>query len=224
MGATLVGIGDVSHGLAVELRHLPVAISLAVRHPSPGRNLIYAMQGPLYSSRYEQVDLMLEQIQKKVVNLLRSQGFKSLAIPPDTHRRDNRFIARLYPLFSHKMAATCAGLGWIGKNGLLVNEIYGPRLSWATVLTNAPLEVCTSPYVASRCGNCRRCVDACPAGAISDREWSRDEGPVSHIDVEACRAQLEKNRQLVGEDLCGLCILVCPRGQLLSARKKGLTK
>ncbi|MCS5696843.1 4Fe-4S double cluster binding domain-containing protein [Desulfofundulus thermocisternus] len=223
-GATLVGFGDVSRGLAGELRHLPVAISLAIRHPSPGRNLIHTTRGPIYSNRYQQVDLKLEQLQKRLVSLLKSHGFKCLAIPPDSHRHDTRFVARLYPLFPHKTAATCAGLGWIGKNGLLVNETYGPRLSWATVLTNAPLEVCTTPYVSGRCGKCRRCVEACPAGAIADREWVRDEGLVPHIDVEACRRQLERNRLLVGEDICGLCILACPRGmydQAGTIKRKG---
>ncbi|MBE3588274.1 MAG: epoxyqueuosine reductase [Thermoanaerobacteraceae bacterium] len=213
LGATLVGFGDVSQGLAGELRHMPVAISLAIRHPMSMANLIHTTRGTVYSNRYEQVDLLLEQLQKRVVNLLRGHGYKSLAIPPDSHRQDTRFVARLYPLFSHKVAATCAGLGWIGKNGLLVNETYGPCLSWATVLTNAPLEVSTTPYVSGQCGRCRRCVEACPAGAIADREWVRDEGLVPHIDADACRRQLEKNQQLMGEDICGLCILACPRGK-----------
>ncbi|MHB9093589.1 MAG: hypothetical protein ACYC21_02860 [Eubacteriales bacterium] len=35
---------------------------------------------------------------------------------------------------AHPPAATCAGLGWVGKNGLLVTKEYGARLGWATVL------------------------------------------------------------------------------------------
>lgn len=211
-GATLVGFGDVSRGLAGELRHMPVAVSLAIKHPPPGKNLVHTTRGPVYSNRYQQIDLMLEQLQKRLVRLLKGWGYRCLAIPPDSDKHDPRFIARLYPLFPHKTAATCAGLGWIGKNGLLVTEKYGPRLSWATVLTNAPLEVSTTPYLSGRCGKCRRCVEACPAGAIADVEWSREEGQVPHIDTEACRRQLEKNQQLVGEDVCGICILSCPRG------------
>ncbi|OAT82967.1 4Fe-4S double cluster binding domain-containing protein [Desulfotomaculum copahuensis] len=219
-GATLVGFGDVSEGLAGELQHMPVAVSLAIKHPPPGKNLVHTTRGAVYSNRYQQIDLLLEQLQKRLVGLLKSRGYRCLAIPPDSDKHDPRFVARLYPLFPHKTAATCAGLGWIGKNGLLVSEKYGPRLSWATVLTNAPLEVCASPYTSGRCGKCRRCVEACPSGAIADVEWSRAEGLVPHIDAAACRRQMEKNAGLVGEDVCGICILACPRG---AAALKGVT-
>ena len=71
------------------------------------------------------------------------------------------FISKLYSLFNHKMAATSAGLGWIGKNGLLISTDYGPRLSLATVLTDAPLEP-DAPMEHSLCGECMLCMKHCP--------------------------------------------------------------
>ncbi|MDA8336632.1 MAG: 4Fe-4S dicluster domain-containing protein [Peptococcaceae bacterium] len=209
LGVTLVGYGDVSRGLAGELRHLDKAVSLAVAHPSGGGNVVSSGGVTAYCNQMADVDQRLERVQGWLVRYLKSRGWRTLAIPPDSLRRDSRFIARIYPLFPHKTAATCAGLGWVGKSGLLINERYGPLLSLATVLTNAPLAVCQSPLWSGRCGKCRRCVDGCPVQAIPDREWS-SAGPAGQIDVQACTGRLTANREKTGRAICGLCILACP--------------
>lgn len=209
-GSSLVGFGDVSPGLAGELRHLSCAISIAVRHFPV--EIIKAGGVNAYSHQVAAVDKKLEQIQKTAVSTLKSCGYRSLAIPPDSMRRDKRFVAKLFPLFPHKTAATCAGLGWIGKSGLLVNEQFGPRLSWATVLTNAPLQASAAPYYTGRCGSCKICIKICPAGAIEDREWVRGEtGP--SVDYSLCGEYIEKNRKILGKAVCGLCIMSCPKGR-----------
>lgn len=170
-GATLIGFGDVTSGLVREIKHLPCAISIAVKHTPV--EIIKTPRILAYSNQLEAVDIKLEAIQKLLVSTLKNHGYRYLAIPPDSMRADRRFIAKLYPIFPHKTAATCSGLGWIGKSGLLINKQYGPRLSWATVLTNAPFEVESKPYYKSSCGRCTNCVEVCPVGAIEDREWSR---------------------------------------------------
>jgi epoxyqueuosine reductase QueG len=209
-GATLVGFGDVSEGLAKELRHLPCAISIAFRH-SPAE-IIKRPRVVAYSHQLAVIDKKLEQIQKMVVSVLKSHGYRCLAIPPDSLRGDRRFIARLYPLFPHKTAATCSGLGWIGKSGLLVNELYGPRMSWATVLTNAPFETSDRPIYSSKCGECKNCVKICPVEAIEDREWTRG---VRHssVDYDLCSQHLQRNKMVFGKAICGLCIIVCSKGR-----------
>lgn len=209
-GIQVVGFGNVQEGLTWELAHLPQAIALAVPHPSLERCLIEKNGVLMYQSHHPELDALLDSTQKKLVRLLRSFGYRYLAIPPDSYRVDHRFIARLYPLFPHKTAATCAGLGWIGKNGLLINPIYGPRLTWATVLTNAPLVPDQGQVTSSSCGPCRRCVEICPAGAIKGRLWHRSRSQRPLIDLEACRRLQEKNFARTGYYLCGLCILACP--------------
>lgn len=209
-GATVVGLADVSAGLARELASLPRAVSLAVQHPpqasSPGE--------AVYDHCWEEVDLRLRALQQDTVCWLKARGYRYLAIPPDSGGAAHRFVSRLYPLFSHKTAATCAGLGWIGRNGLLINPRYGPRLSWATVLTDAPLAVSTRPYLTGRCGRCRACVAACPAGALGGTQWQRaGESFQPVLRVEACRAYLAETFRRTGKHLCGKCILVCPWGR-----------
>lgn len=214
-GATLVGFADVSVGLASEFRHMPRAIAIAVKHPI-NRGTYKCGSMTAYSNQYEDVDRVLAAVQKKVTTLLKSQGWRTLAIPPDSAKADGSFVSRIYSLFPHKTAATCAGLGWIGKSGLLVNPIYGARLSWATILTDAPLDVCRTPYMESKCGNCIRCVNACPAGAISNVKWRRGKKAELFIDAQACADYMSYTVKVFQKYICGLCVLACPLG----SRKK----
>lgn len=210
-GITVAGFGDVSEGLAPDLRHLPVAISLGLLN-GPG-----AVDRPAYDHTGGTADARLLGVQKWIVGVLRASGHRYLAIPPDSHRADRRFVSRLYPLFAHKTAATCAGLGWIGRNGLLIHPDHGPRLLWATVLTDAPLAV-DPPTRESRCGRCDRCVRVCPVGAIHGRAWRRDLGNECMLDVDACRSELEANRARLGLAACGVCLNACPYGRKDSPR------
>lgn len=210
-GATLVGFGDVSTGLATEFRHIPNAITIAVKHPM-NTGTYKCGSVTAYSNQYEEVDSILESVQKKIKILLKTQGWRTLAIPPDSAKADNSFVSKLYPLFPHKTAATCAGLGWIGKSGLLVNHLYGARLSWATVLTDAPLNVCKTPSTESKCGTCIRCVNACPASAIRETNWKRGEIAEVFIDVNSCADYMSYTAKVFQKYICGLCVLACPLG------------
>lgn len=210
-GVTLVGFGDISVGLAPELQHLPTAIALAVKHPV-NRGTYKCGSLTAYSNQYEEVDRVLESVQKKIVTLLKTQGWRTLAIPPDSAKTDGSFISKLYPLFPHKTAATCAGLGWIGKSGLLVNQRYGARLSWATVLTDAPLEICSTPYTEGKCGSCVKCVNACPASAIRNVNWMRGQKAEPFINVDTCADYMGYTVRVFQKYICGLCVLACPFG------------
>lgn len=210
-GASVVGFGDVRMGLAPELAHLPHAVALGVRHPLNRGTFTH---GPLtvYTNQYAEVDQTLELVQKKIVSFLKSRGWRTLAIPPDSGKAHGTFVSKLYALFPHKTAATCAGLGWIGKSGLLVSPLYGARLSWATVLTDAPLDLCPEPYTEGKCGNCRRCVKACPAAAIRDTQWVRGDRAEAFIDCQACSAYIHYTEKIFHQYICGMCMLACPMG------------
>lgn len=210
-GATLVGFGDVSVGLAPELRHLPKAIALAVKHPV-NRGTYKCGSLTAYSNQHEDVDRVLESVQKKIVTKLKSQGWRTLAIPPDSDKMYGSFISKLYPLFPHKTAATCAGLGWIGKSGLLVNQKFGARLSWATVLTDAPLDICDQPYLEGKCGSCMKCVNACPASAIRNVNWKRGQKAEPFINIDTCADYMTYTVKVFQKYICGLCVLACPFG------------
>jgi epoxyqueuosine reductase QueG len=152
---------------------------------------------------------LLLMLQREAELWLKSRGFRFLSIPPDSDRRDGKFVSKLYGLIGHKTSATCSGLGWIGKNGLIINKRYGPKLSWATVLTNAPFNP-DSPVKSSRCGGCDLCVRHCPSGALTGREWSLDEPFGEIVRYELCRSLKKHRRFFEGKPNCGLCINICP--------------
>jgi epoxyqueuosine reductase QueG len=202
-GATLVGVGDVAAALPADIRHLDSAIAIAV---SRGLNA-------------DTVSL-LAGLQRIVERRLRERGYRYLSIPADSDRRKDKFVSRLYGLFSHKTAATCAGLGWVGKSGLIINRDFGPKLSWATVLTDAPFEP-DEPIVHSRCGDCDLCVRHCPSGAIAGREWDVSEPYSQVVSYEKCRS-LKLGRRLFAEKPnCGLCVSICPFARQRTVSREG---
>lgn len=68
-----------------------------------------------------------------------------------------------------KRAAPLAGLGMQGKNTILISEVYGPNLRLGAVLTSAKLEPDT-PFIRDLCGDCTRCIKACPTKALKPYE------------------------------------------------------
>ena len=148
-GATVVGIAGLRGYLSGEIAHLDRAVSIGV-----DRKL------------NEDTLALLAKLQKRTVRFLKARGHRTLAIPPDSDRRKGTFISKLYSLFNHKMAATSAGLGWIGKNGLLISPEHGPRLSLATVLTDAPMRP-DVPIEHCLCGECVLCIEHCPSQALT---------------------------------------------------------
>lgn len=191
-GATLVGVGDITEALSNEIIHLDRGIALAV---NKGLN-------------QDSIALLMT-LQRVVEKWLKERGFRTFAIPPDSDRISGKLIAKIYHLLSHKTAATCSGLGWIGKNGLLINRTYGSKLSWATVLTNAPFEP-DSPLTESQCGDCDLCVRHCPSGAVSGSSWSRDEPLKRLVNYEKCRTLKKIRPRFEEKPNCGLCITICP--------------
>jgi epoxyqueuosine reductase len=118
--------------------------------------------------------------------------------------------------FSHKMAATRAGLGWIGKTDLLVSEKFGPRIRLATVLTNYHFENLDTPMMESRCGKCNVCVEACPSQAANGILWNVSVDRDKFYDAFKCRdmcRKLSMERLDKKISICGICVCVCPLGK-----------
>jgi len=194
-GAQLVGFADVKHVLPDELSHLSIAICIGLNRM-------------LNKSTIE----CLEKLQRKLCKYLKTKGFRYLSIPPDSDKKTDKFVSKLYPLFTHKIAATSAGLGWIGKNGLFISKKYGPKVSIATVLTDAYLKP-NKPVVKSFCGDCYLCMKYCPANAITGRIWTRDNPFGTFVQIDKCLQYKENIRQTTGKPNCGLCINICPYGR-----------
>lgn len=200
-GATLVGVGDVSVALTSEIDHLNRGIAIAVNRS-------------LNAGAVE----TLVRLQHLTVKWLKANGFRTLSIPPDSDRKNGTYISKLYKLFSHKTAATCSGLGWIGKNGLLINREYGSKLTWATVLTDAPYKA-DRPISESQCGDCELCVKHCPSGAIRGHHWSTRDPMKELVTYDKCRSLKKTRTALNGKPNCGLCSTICPYSRTGPAKK-----
>lgn len=89
-------------------------------------------------------------------------------------------------ILPHKKIATMSGLGWIGKNNLLVTEKYGAALSMCSVLTDMPLDTVKTEIISSRCGECNLCVKACPVQAIHGKKWELGTSRDDIVDIYQC--------------------------------------
>ena len=110
-------------------------------------------------------------------------------------------------VFSHKIAATQAGLGWIGKTAAFVSVRFGAAVRLTSVFTDLPLATGV-PITESRCGDCRVCVDACPVGAGRDTLWTAGMPRDQLYDEKACEAKTYEHPEWDGT--CGVCQTVCP--------------
>lgn len=151
----------------------------------------------LYSYHYKQVNYYLDRIGVLVTNFIQSEGYNALPIPA-SQTIDK---AKLQGHVNHREIAEAAGLGWRGRNNLLVNPKYGSAIRLVTVLTDYPLEV-TKP-LKENCGSCTNCIEMCPAGSIKLDSLE--------FDLDSCYKKLCEFQKLqgVGHHICGICVKAC---------------
>jgi len=102
--------------------------------------------------------------------------------------------------------------GWVGLSCLLITPELWPRVRWVTVLTDALLE--SSNPIPNQCGECQKCVEACPPKAFTGRPFDPSESRETRFNVQRCidyRTYL-KNK-VTGVRVCGMCVQVCPVGR-----------
>ncbi len=234
LGANLCGVADlgarkdfIAETYGEKWAAYPRAVSLAVFFPR--EVVLEQLDGPTrsYSYFYAAINRQLDTIGLAVSNLLQTKGCRAYPVPTSDYRLageakglHERLAAGESPepfhtervgMFSHRLAAVLAGLGWVGKNCSLITPQAGPRLRLTTVLTNAPLP--PGKPIENRCGSCTRCRDICPPRALKGVAF-REEDPVDvRLDRERCNAYLDRVASVFGRHTCARCLAVCPWGR-----------
>jgi epoxyqueuosine reductase len=109
-----------------------------------------------------------------------------------------------------KALAEKAGLGWIGKHSNLLNRETGSWFFLGEIYTDLPLP--TDRAVQNHCGDCVRCIDACPTGAIVGPYQVDARKCISYLTIELRGSIPEDLRPLMGNRIfgCDDCQVVCP--------------
>jgi epoxyqueuosine reductase len=217
LGANLVGFADVSC-LPVEVTEgLTRALSIAV---SLDPTVICEIEsGPTaeYFAEYSRANAMLDQLSQQIADAIKDAGYKARAFRATNEQIDKSTLAAR---LQHRTVATRAGLGWIGKSGLLVTKEYGSAVRLASVLTDAPLTP-AEPTEVSNCGDCHQCVDRCPAQAVVGKSWQPGVAREHLYNAAACFAKAREfaGRNGIQATICGVCINACPWTRRYLGRK-----
>jgi len=220
-GADYFGIADLTPARDAILEQGGTEIAQYPRSISVGVALFHTIVNELFrrhdravavsyrSHCYDVINVRLDQIISRVASILQREGHRAFPIPSSKRVDDDRICA----IFSHKLSAHLAGLGWIGKNCFLITPDMGPRVRWATVLTDAPLATTGQPII-ERCGDCHECVDICPVGGFTGQPFRAEEPRAARFDASKCDRYFSKMKEKDAETaVCGLCLYTCPYGR-----------
>jgi epoxyqueuosine reductase QueG len=173
------------------------AISLAVALSPQVFDTIEDGPNDIYKTHYRQANSLLDHASFHLSQKINRLGHKALPIAASFTVDEKMQRGHL----SHKQVAELAGLGWRGRNNLLVTKKFGSMVRLATVLTDTPLE--SDRRAEFECGQCKACIKACPADALGEK--------VEDYNFDRCYDKLVAyaKRKNFGLLICGHCIKVC---------------
>ena len=149
----------------------------------------------LYKHHYKTVNWLLDQTAFHLARSIEQHDYKAVAIPAsqlvdwELHKGH----------ISHRHLAQAAGLGHLGRSGLLVHPTYGAQVRYASILTDMEFE--PDEPTTTTCDPCMKCIAACPAHAIAE----------DSMDIRRCYDQLTQFAAIrgIGQHICGVCVRVC---------------
>ena len=151
----------------------------------------------LYLHHYRQLNYRLDMIGYLLSREIEKKGYKAMPLAAsqvvDWQNQKGHI--------SHRHLGAIAGIGWIGRNNLLVNPVFGAQARYNTVLTDMPLTA--GKPLEQDCGDCMACVAVCPASAIKE-----DAALFDHKGCYEMLGRFRKERN-IGHHICGICVSAC---------------
>ncbi len=159
-------------------------------------------------AQYEDYHLFIKEQLRKLIDFIRS-------IAGTSHKF--KICVDSAPLAERALAAR-AGLGFIGKNHMLINPQLGPQIFLGEIITDLKLQ--TDEPITSNCSNCNKCIDACPTRALrSDGQFDTNRC-ISYLTIEYSQGGRLSAKGRIPADLaekigarlfgCDECVLACP--------------
>lgn len=141
-------------------------------------------------------EMEMYRISDLLAQFIEKNGYSAYSLSEENQIATSNFDTNksMLPL---KTLAIRAGLGWIGKNNLLVNKEYGCCQTWGGVLTDTPLSTEIKKLLSVQCGKCHTCRDICEPNALTGRTWEPGVLREEMIDVDKCST-------------CLKCMVYCP--------------
>jgi epoxyqueuosine reductase len=203
LGGILFGVADVTSlnkdflFSFNEYNGLHYGISMGVPLSADALRGIQDKPTLLYKWHYRQANNLLDRIAFLIAQYIQVKGYRALPIASSQIVDWEKQRAHV----SHRTIGEAAGLGWRGRNNLLVNPKYGAQIRLVTVLTDMPLLI--NEPMAGDCGKCFCCVQACPVEALgrTAREYNFDK----------CFDKLKEfsKERGIGQYICGVCVRAC---------------
>lgn len=205
LGASVVGfceVGELIDKIHPEIRetarNLPYAISIGIALQKSVLGSLTNRPNEIYKFHYKTTNTQLDNITWHLAKTISQTGHSAIAIPTSKVLQRYPMIAHL----SHREVAYKAGLGWRGKNNLLINQLYGSGLRLTTLLTDLKLK--PDSITDKDCGKCHACAKKCPVNAIGKT--------LEDFNIKKCSEQVNRfsRENNFGHLICGLCLKSCP--------------
>lgn len=192
LGLEYAGVGNRESGVSKRDTNEPASLTPDSPPPTTGRVAAYAAGPDYHRFVWDRINALAAWLEAE------SPGCRTEA------------VADTAPLLERDFARR-AGLGWVGKNTLLINPRRGSFFFLAAVLTDLELKP-DDPFGGSHCGTCTACLDACPTGAFPEPFVLDATKCISYLTIELRGDIPLELRERVGDWLygCDVCQDVCP--------------